>query len=78
MKLKIKEEQAKMINEVNNAMFSKKFDYNNNVSLIINNFKDETYISSPFLSPNANIMFPQPGRFGSMYGNGPTPMGMYQ
>ena len=66
-----------MMNEVNNAMFSKKFDYGNNVSSIVNNFKDETYNSSPFLPPNGNIMFPQPGGFGSIYGNGPTPMSMY-
>ena len=66
-----------MMREVNNAMFSKKFDYNNYVSSIINNFKDETYPSGPFVSPTNSIMYGSPPAFGSPFGPPGQPMNVF-
>ena len=67
-----------MINEVNNAMFSKKFNYNHKVSSIVNNFKDETYPNPQFVTPNSNMMYHgQPSPFGSPFGNNMSPLNMF-
>ena len=76
---KRKEEHEQMVNEVNNAMFAKKFDYNNKVSSIVNNFKEETYHSPSFLPNGNNMMFHGAASpYGSPFGNSNiSPMNMF-